>query len=44
MRLTTDQARALLLDYCAGLLSDAEVAQVEQALLDHAGLAEAAQR
>jgi ferric-dicitrate binding protein FerR (iron transport regulator) len=44
MRLTTDQARALLLDYCAGLLQAAEVTQVEQALLDHAGLAEEAQR
>ncbi len=44
MRLTTDQARALLLDYCAGLLPAAEVAQVEQALLADGALAEEAQR
>ena len=31
MRLTTEQARAKLLDYCAGLLPAGEVAQVEQA-------------
>jgi ferric-dicitrate binding protein FerR (iron transport regulator) len=44
MRLTTEQARAKLLDYCAGLLPAGEVAQVEQALLEEAALAEEAQR
>ncbi len=44
MRLTTEQARAKLLDYCAGLLPAGEVAQVEQALLEEAGIAEEAQR
>ena len=44
MRLTTEQARALLLDYCAGILPAAEAAQVENALLVDAGLAEEAQR
>ncbi|NQW62602.1 MAG: FecR domain-containing protein [Deltaproteobacteria bacterium] len=44
MRLTTEQARAQLLDYCAGMLPASEAAQVELALLDDAVLAEEAQR
>lgn len=44
MRLTTEQARALLLDYCAGILPAADAAQVENALLVDAGLADEAQR
>ena len=44
MRLTTEQARAQLLDYCAAMLPASEAAQVELALLDDAALAEEAQR
>ena len=44
MRLTTEQARAKLLDYCAAMLPASEAAQVELALLDDAVLAEEAQR
>jgi len=44
MSLTTEQVRAKLLDYSLGLLTSAEEAQVERAMLENGALAEEAQR